>query len=415
MLYSFGIEVILLFLRVITLFSKKIAHFLEVRSTSLETVQDKINTNDRVLWFHCASLGEFEQARPLMESCKKEFPNHKIVLTFFSPSGYNVQKDYAFADVVTYLPLDRKKSLARFIQALHPEALFLIKYEFWPNLLNELQKQKVPVFSVASIFRKKQLFFKPWGFYMRNVLKKIEFFFVQNATSQELLASVGIQNVLVIRDTRTDRVLDILTQDNTNETIANFIQNQTCLVIGSSWPEDIEILSKTIDSKSNLKTIIAPHNVDEESLRMVEVSFNKTVVRWSDLSQQKKDNADILLIDCIGILTKIYSYANIAYVGGGMGTKGLHNTLEPAVFGTPILVGKNFTRFQEAQDLVTLGGIVSVNSSVSFESKFSKIVADKKLQKEMGLTNLNYIKKQAGATSKVLLKLKEVFKELEIV
>ena len=409
MLYSFGIEIILLFVRVLALFSKKTAHFLKVRANSLETIQSKISVNDQVLWFHCASLGEFEQARPLIESCKKDFPNHRIALTFFSPSGYEVQKNYAFADVVTYLPLDRKKSVLRFIEALRPQVLFLIKYEFWPNLISELQKQKIPVFSVASIFREQQLFFKPWGFYMKNILKKIDFFFVQNEASQKLLSSVGIENTLVIGDTRTDRVLDILNQDNTNETIADFIQDQYCFVVGSSWPEDVAILSKTIDSKSNLKTIIAPHNVDEASLCQVELSFHKTVIRWSDLSQQKKEDADILLIDCIGILTKIYSYADIAYVGGAMGTKGLHNTLEPAVFGIPILIGKNYTRYQEAQDLVALGGIVSVDSSVLFENEFLKIVADKNLQKEMGLTNLNYIKKQAGATSKILLKLKEVY------
>ena len=409
MLYSFGIEIILLFVRVLALFSKKTAHFLKVRANSLETIQSKIIVNDQVLWFHCASLGEFEQARPLIESFKKKFPNHRIALTFFSPSGYEVQKNYAFADVVTYLPLDRKKSVLRFIEALRPQVLFLIKYEFWPNLISELQKQKIPVFSVASIFRKQQLFFKPWGFYMKNILKKIDFFFVQNEASQKLLSSVGIENTLVIGDTRTDRVLDILNQDNTNETIADFIQDQDCFVVGSSWPEDVAILSKTIDSKSNLKTIIAPHNVDEASLRQVELSFHKTVIRWSDLSQQKKEDADILLIDCVGILTKIYSYADIAYVGGAMGTKGLHNTLEPAVFGIPILIGKNYTRYQEAQDLVALGGIVSVDSSLLFENEFSKIVADKNLQKEMGLTNLNYIKKQAGATSKILLKLKEVY------
>jgi len=409
MLYSFGIEIILLFVRVLALFSKKTAHFLKVRANSLETIQSKISVNDQVLWFHCASLGEFEQARPLIESCKKDFPNHRIALTFFSPSGYEVQKNYAFADVVTYLPLDRKKSVLRFIEALRPQVLFLIKYEFWPNLISELQKQKIPVFSVASIFRKQQLFFKPWGFYMKNILKKIDFFFVQNEASQKLLSSVGIENTLVIGDTRTDRVLDILNQDNTNETIADFIQDQDCFVVGSSWPEDVAILSKTIDSKSNLKTIIAPHNVDEASLREVELSFHKTVIRWSDLSQQKKEDADILLIDCIGILTKIYSYADIAYVGGAMGTKGLHNTLEPAVFGIPILIGKNYTRYQETSDLVALGGIVSVDSSVLFENEFLKIVADKNLQKEMGLTNLNYIKKQAGATSKILLKLKEVY------
>mgnify|MGYP000551102260 FL=1 len=374
MLYSFGIEIILLFVRVLALFSKKTAHFLKVRANSLETIQSKISVNDQVLWFHCASLGEFEQARPLIESCKKDFPNHRIALTFFSPSGYEVQKNYAFADVVTYLPLDRKKSVLRFIEALRPQVLFLIKYEFWPNLISELQKQKIPVFSVASIFRKQQLFFKPWGFYMKNILKKIDFFFVQNEASQKLLSSVGIENTLVIGDTRTDRVLDILNQDNTNETIADFIQDQDCFVVGSSWPEDVAILSKTIDSKSNLKTIIAPHNVDEASLREVELSFHKTVIRWSDLSQQKKEDADILLIDCIGILTKIYSYADIAYVGGAMGTKGLHNTLEPAVFGIPILIGKNYTRYQETSDLVALGGIVSVDSSVLFENEFLKYI-----------------------------------------
>jgi len=410
MLHSLSTEIAIFFLRIASIFSKKIAHFIDVRSSSIEKIENNINPNDRVLWFHCSSLGEFEQARPLIESCKKEYTSHKIALTFFSPSGYDVQKKYALADVVTYLPLDQKKVLKKFISALHPEALFLIKYEFWPNLLIELQKQNIPIFSIASIFRKQQLFFKPWGFYMRNLLKKIEFFFVQNEASRKLLASVGIENTMIIGDTRTDRVLDILNQDNTNKTIANFIQNQTCFVIGSSWPEDLEILSKTIDSKAKLKTIIAPHNVDEESLCQIELLLNKKVVRLSDLSQQNKNNADILLIDCIGMLTKIYSYANIAYVGGGMGTRGLHNTLEPAVFGIPVLIGKNYNRFQEAKDLVASGGIASVGSSIAFENEFSKIVEDKSLQERMGLTNLNYIKKQAGATAKILFKLKEVLK-----
>lgn len=411
MLYSFGIEIALLLLRVVALFSKKIAHFLRVRSTVVKTVQEKIKASDRVLWFHCASLGEFEQARPLIVSCKKEYPNHKIAITFFSPSGYDVQKDYPLADVVTYLPLDQKKSLLKFLKALRPEILFLIKYEFWPNLLAQTERFNIPVFSIASIFRKEQPFFKSYGFYQRALLKKIKYFFVQNESSQKLLGSINIKNTLVIGDTRIDRVLDIRNQNNTNNKIAEFIQNKTCFVIGSSWSEDIEIISKTVDSKPDLKTIIAPHNVDKETLLEVERQFEQPIARWSELSSKENlSETNILLIDSIGILTTIYSYADIAYVGGGMGTKGLHNTLEPAVFGIPVLIGKNYKRYQEANDLVGIGSLISVTSAASFDNQFSKLFLDKKKQQEMGTLNLNYIKNQAGATAKIQKKLKEALK-----
>ena len=408
MLYSFLIEISLLLLRVVALFSKKIAHFLSVRIHILDTIQEKINPSDRVLWFHCASLGEFEQARPLIVAAKKEYPNHKIVLTFFSPSGYEVQRKYSLADVVTYLPLDRKKSIKRFIEILQPEALFLMKYEFWPNLIKVLKSQNVPIFSISSIFRKKQLFFKPHGTFMRRLLKEIDFFFVQNEESKKLLSTIGIANTSVIGDTRIDRVLEVLNQNNTDRLIESFIKGQECFVVGSSWREDLEIISNTIESKQNLKIIIAPHKVDEKSLQAVESLFNKPIIRWSELSKTTNSEADILLIDCVGILTKIYSYATIAYVGGGMGDKGLHNTLEPAVFGIPVLIGKNYLRYQEATDLVSLGGIKSIDTADAFKNVLSDVLKNKDLQEKMGTINLNYIKSQAGATTKVISKLKQV-------
>ncbi len=408
MLYSFLIEIVLLFMRVIMFFSKKIDHFLSTRNGIIETIKTKINPSDRVFWFHCASLGEFEQALPLIVSCKKEYPNHKIAITFFSASGFEVQKNYPLADVVTYLPLDRKKSVKKFIEVLRPELLFLIKYEFWPNLIKVLKIQNIPVLSISSIFRQNQLFFKPYGFFMRDLLQKIEFFFVQNEESKKLLASININNTIIIGDTRVDRVLDILSQNNKQKLLEEFIQDQDCFVAGSSWPEDLNLISKVIESSEKLKTIIAPHNVDEKSLQEIESHFSKPIIRWSELSKKTDAESTILLIDCVGILTKVYSYANVAYVGGGMGNKGLHNTLEPAVFGIPVMIGKNYKNYQEAMDLVALGGIISVDSSFNFYKEFSRVMKDKKLQKQMGITNLKYIKSKAGTTFKIMNKLKQV-------
>jgi len=239
-------------------------------------------------------------------------------------------------------------------------------------------------------------------------LKKIDFFFVQNEQSKKLLSTIGIANTSVIGDTRIDRVLEVLNQNNTDRLIEGFIKGQECFVVGSSWREDLEIISNTIESKQNLKTIIAPHNVDEKSLQAVERLFNKPIIRFSELSKTTNSEAHILLIDCVGILTKIYSYATIAYVGGGMGDKGLHNTLEPAVFGIPVLIGKNYLRYQEATDLVSLGGIKSIDTADAFKNVFSDVLKNKDLQEKMGTINLNYIKSQAGATTKVISKLKQV-------
>jgi 3-deoxy-D-manno-octulosonic-acid transferase len=410
MLYTFVIGIVLFLLRLVALFSNKINHFLSVRKNIIPTIQEKISPSDYVLWFHCASLGEFEQARPLIVASKKEYPNYKIALTFFSPSGFEIQKNYPLADVVTYLPLDKPSYLREFLEVLNPDALFLIKYEFWPGLIKEVKNKNILIFSVASIFRSEQLFFKPFGLFMRNILRKIDLFFVQNQDSQDLLNSININNSIIIGDTRNDRVLNILNKDNSNDVIERFVNNKDCFVVGSSWPEDIEILNKVIDSSTNIKTIIAPHNVDEKSLIEIERSFKKPTIRLSRLDELKEIGEEILLIDCIGILTQIYSYADIAYVGGGMGNKGLHNILEPAVFGIPVFVGKNYKRYQEALDLKSKGGLISVRSTEDFKEKFTEISNDKFIQKKMGTLNSEYIKNQAGATLKVITKLKQVLK-----
>jgi len=410
MLYSFGVEILLAFFRFVSIFSKKIKIFLRTRKDILETLAQNINVGDQVLWFHCASLGEFEQARPLIEGCKNKYPDYKIVLTFFSSSGYDVQKKYPLADVITYLPFDQKRKIEKFIDMVNPNAVFLIKYEFWPNLINELYQRQIPVFSVVSIFRKNQIFFKPFGFFMKNLLKKIQYFFVQNKESQGLLKSIEITNSKIIGDTRIDRVLSILKQNNTLDTIQNFKGDKPCFVVGSSWPEDIALISNTIEQETEIKTIIAPHLVDEKSLQEVENSFKQPVIRLSSLNEVKQTEANILLIDCVGILTKIYSHADLAYVGGGMGSDGLHNILEPAVFGIPIIIGQKYKRYQEAFDLVKLGGVASVKSNLEFKKTFKNIFFGTTLAIEMGKKNTQYINKNKGATDVFLKELNHSLK-----
>lgn len=404
MLYSLGIEILLFLLKIVALFSKKTAFFLSTRLNIIETIAKKLNPLDSVLWFHCASLGEFEQARPLIELCKKEFLDCKVLITFFSPSGYTIQKDYTLANCVTYLPFDRKNAVKRFINTINPKAVFLIKYEFWPNLICQLHKKNIPIFSIASIFRKNQLFFKFYGFFMRKKIRYIDYFFVQNKESLDLLKSIEIENAMVIGDTRIDRVLSILKQNNEIEDVRKFIQDDFCFVVGSSWPEDYTLFCEALEQNNNIKTIIAPHQINENTLYNLEKQFAQACVRLSKFDNNT--NKNILIIDSIGLLTKIYSYADVVYVGGGMGTRGLHNTLEPAVFGIPILIGKNYRRHQEALDLVALGGMKSLKNKKEFTQFFSRILTSQKLRRTMGESNFKYVKQQFGATTKIVKELK---------
>lgn len=402
-LYNILIYVTRFFLRIIALFNKKIKLFVDGRKESFSIIENKISKNDKTIWIHCASLGEFEQGRPIIEKLKTKYPNHKIVLTFFSPSGYEVQKNYKEVTIVCYLPLDTKSNARKFIELVHPEMAVFVKYEFWPNILNELKNQQIETILVSGIFRKDQVFFKPYGIWMRNSLKTFSHFFVQDDNSQELLQSIGFKNITTSGDTRFDRVSEITKQDNSLDFIEEFKQNKTALVAGSTWEEGENLLVDYINSElsSEEKIIIAPHNINPKEIKELRNAINKKTVLYSEKEHQNLKEAHVFIIDTIGILTKIYSYADIAYVGGGFET-GLHNVLEPATFGVSILIGPKYDKFKEAKDLVNLGGCLVVNSQNEFNKQLNKLFSDANYRKEKGTISQKYIADNIGATTKVM-------------
>ncbi|MDZ7612394.1 MAG: glycosyltransferase N-terminal domain-containing protein [Flavobacteriaceae bacterium] len=341
-----------LLLKVIAFFNPKIKLFVEGRKETFVKLREAFRKEDRVIWFHCASLGEFEQGRPIIEATKTQFTDHKILLTFFSPSGYEVRKDYAFADLIVYLPMDTKSEAKKFVDLAHPSLAVFIKYEFWPNMLNALQGSQTPVILVSGIFRPDQAFFKFYGGWMRSSLKSFDHFFVQNENSKVLLNQIDIKNVTVSGDTRFDRVFAIAQQDNHLDFIQRFVGDKYTLVAGSTWPRDEELLVSYINEslEPDDKFIIAPHNINEKAIQELKNSVKKETILFSE--KDRSENAQVFIIDTIGILTKIYSYADLAYVGGGFGKSGIHNVLEPAVFGCPLVIGPNYQKFQEAADLV---------------------------------------------------------------
>ena len=327
-LYSIVTQIVQFLLPIFGFFSPKMKLFVNGRKTVFGTLEQKINSSDKTIWFHAASLGEYEQGLPVMEKIKEKFPNHKIVVTFFSPSGYEVRKNNSIADVTVYLPLDTKSNAKRILKLVHPEMVFFIKYEFWPNYLNELKKSNVTTYLISGIFRENQAFFKWYGGFYRKALKTFDYFFVQNESSKKLLQSLGFQNVKISGDTRFDRVVAILERDNSLDFIANFKDNKTTIVIGSSWPKDEELLINYINQSSeDIKFIIAPHNIKEEQISNLKSQITKKTVLFSEKENLDLSKYNVLIVNTVGLLTKIYSYGTIAYVGGGFGNPGIHNIL----------------------------------------------------------------------------------------
>mgnify|MGYP003683014803 CR=1 FL=1 len=386
------------------MFNTKLGLFVSGRKTVFETLTDQISANDKVIWFHTASLGEYEQGLPVLEALKKKYPNHKFVLTFFSPSGFEVKKDSAVADVITYLPLDTKANARKFIKLVHPELVVFVKYEFWPNYLAELKKQQIHTISISTIFRPSQAFFKWYGGWMRKSLRAFHHIFVQDETSQKLLKSIDYTNVTISGDTRFDRVLEILDRDNSLSFIEDFKDNETCIVIGSSWQDDEAIFVPFINaSAGKCKFIIAPHNIKSQEIEKLKNSINKSVVLFSEMEQHPNlSQFDVFIVDTIGILTKVYSYADIAYVGGGMGNTGLHNTLEPAVFGIPVVIGKNYSGFKEAEDLVQLGGILSVTSEAEFKKAMMQLLENSNFKTATSKINHDYVHANGNASEIIM-------------
>ena len=405
-LYNFIVFISALLLPIIGVFHKKIRLFVKGRSETFSKISKLKNLN--TIWFHAASLGEFEQARPIIEIIKKEYPDYKILVTFFSPSGYEIRKNYNLADVVCYLPLDSKSNAINFIDELNPTLAVFIKYEFWPNLLNELRVKEVPTILVSGILREKQLFFKKYGGFMRDSLKAFQHFFVQDENSKSLLSSINFNNVTVAGDTRFDRVSMILEQNNALDFIDEFKNNNYTIVAGSTWQEDEELLVDYINNKASEdeKFIIAPHNIKREPILELQRSIKKKTVLYSQLRHDLNlKEYQVFIIDTIGILTKIYSIADVAYVGGGLKT-GLHNILEPATFGIPVVIGNKYNKFKEAADLVKIGGCISIKNKEEFSQSLMNFKNDKNLRKLSGVINKRYIKDNLGATKLIMNYLK---------
>ncbi|MBO6828701.1 glycosyltransferase N-terminal domain-containing protein [Allomuricauda sp.] len=401
-IYHILLNIVWFGLHVVALFNAKIKLFVRGRKQTFSILEDKLTSADKTIWMHVASLGEFEQGLPILERLRAQYPNHKLVLSFFSPSGYEVKKNTTAADVVVYLPMDSLSNAKRFLKLVRPELAIFVKYEVWPNYLDQLKKSNTPTILISAIFSKRQIYFKPYGGFMRKSLQKFDTYFVQDDDSKKLLDSIGITKVQVGGDTRLDRVSEILERNNRLDFMDRFKNNQLCLVSGSTWPEDESILIDYINrTEERLKFVIAPHQIKPAHVAKITAALQKPSICYSALGDQNLKEIDVLIIDTIGLLTKIYSYANIAYVGGGFAT-GLHNTMEPAVFGVPIIIGPQFEGFKEAEDLVREGGIVPVSSKDSFSNLMNDFLTHPTTLQNKGKINSDYINSNKGASDLIM-------------
>lgn len=418
-MYNIAIYIYLIGVAIGSLFNKKIKKMWRGEREAVDLLKEKVDPTAKYVWFHAASLGEFEQGRPLIEQLRATHPEYKILLTFFSPSGYEVRKNYEGADIVCYLPLDTIRNARRFLRAVHPVMAFFIKYEFWYNYLHILKHRGVPVYSVSSIFRPGQVFFKWYGRNYAKVLHCITHFFVQNEVSLKLLKGIGIEEATVVGDTRFDRVLQIKEQskelpiveafkgingkDNAckEELSENGSKGCKVFVAGSSWQPDEDIFIRFFNDHPDWKLIIAPHVIGEDHLAYILDKLQMKAVRYTQATEQSAAEARCLIIDCFGLLSTIYRYGEIAYVGGGFGV-GIHNVPEAAVWGVPVLFGPNNKRFQEAQDLLACKGSFEVTDYDSFNTIISRLISDDKFRHQCGEASANYVKSRSGATDIIM-------------
>ena len=401
--YSFVILLLRIGIRLASLFNPKARAFVHGRKMLFKQLYDSFNKNiTPVVWFHCASLGEFEQGRPIIELLKKEYPNHKILLTFFSPSGYEIRKNYALADFVFYLPWDTASHARKFIGITKPVLAIFVKYEFWLHFAKEIHKKNIPLLSISSIFRPNQIFFQRYGKFFRSILKNFSHFFVQNDESVRLLKSIGIQECTRAGDTRFDRVMTISHQEISLQTIECFKNNVQTWVIGSCWPEDLDVLLPYInESEGKLKFIIAPHEISETVLSDIERGLEVRSVRYSKAAENQGDYT-VLLIDNIGMLSKLYRFGEFAFVGGAFG-KGLHNILEAACYGIPVFFGnKNYEKFQEAKDLMMRGGAFEVADYADFKKKYELLMSRPENYLLACEVTTQYVQENLGATEVIM-------------
>jgi len=402
-IYNLLIGLTKLTLPLVAIFNKKIRLFTKGRTGIFKSLEQKIAASDKVIWMHCASLGEFEQGRPILENLKVHYPNYKLLLTFFSPSGYEIRKNYDQVDVVAYLPLDTPYNTRKFIEITHPELAIFVKYEFWPNILQELKSKNIKTILISGIFRENQVFFNTKFSWFRNQLNAFLHFFVQDQTSVDLLLRIGHKNVSLAGDTRFDRVYQLVSQKKEIPFLKEFSANATVLVAGSTWPPDQEIITHYINESkdSHEKFILAPHNINKADIDYLKKSIRKNVILYSQINSENAQDAQVIIIDSIGLLNAVYAYATIAYIGGGFGT-GIHNVLEPAIQGIPIFIGPKYQKFKEATDLIELGAIIVINSKDEFSTKFRYLKNNKSQLTEKGLKASQYVIANKGAGEIIL-------------
>ena len=406
-MYNVIIYLIQFGVAVASLFSEKVRKMWKGECASFGVLRDKLEPDAQYIWFHAASLGEFEQGRPLMEQIRREHPQYKILLTFFSPSGYEVRKNYAGADIICYLPIDTIGNARKFLRTVRPVMAFFIKYEFWYNYLHVLKHRQIPTYSVSSIFRKDQVFFKWYGRHYGKVLNCFTRFFVQNEESRRLLATIGIHDVDVVGDTRFDRVLQIKKAAKQLPIVESFVQGTAdgkrakVFVAGSSWLPDEEIFIPFFNKHKDWKLIIAPHVIGEDHLKQIDQLLDRKTVRYTQATEATASEADCLLIDCFGLLSSVYHYGDISYVGGGFGV-GIHNVLEAAVWDMPVIFGPNNERFREAQGLKKAQGGFDIASAEDFERIMLRLMTDASYLHDCGQHAGQFVEGMTGATPKIL-------------
>lgn len=401
LLYNLGIALYDLAAYILFPFSTKPRRMVKGHWVVYDILRQQREKGAKYIWFHAASLGEFEQGRPMIESIKERHPEYKILLTFFSPSGYEVRKGYDKADIVCYLPFDKPRNVRKFLDLAQPCMAFFIKYEFWKNYLDELEKRNIPTYSISSIFRRNQIFFKWYGGLYRNVLKNFDCLYVQNELSKRYLSKIGIENVKIVGDTRFDRVLDIRKLAKELPLIEKFKDDKFTIVAGSSWQPDEDLFIEYFNTHLETKLIIAPHVINDLHLVEIIKKLKRPYVKYSKANMENISKADCVIIDCFGLLSSIYSYGEVAYIGGGFGV-GIHNILEAAVYGMPVVFGPKFDKFKEAKELIANKGGYTIKNYEQMSTLFDRFITDKEFLKATGNIAGNYVSSNAGATEKIL-------------
>ncbi len=408
LIYNIFIFLYSISIRIASFFNGKALQWVDGRKNILSRITADNLSNKQIIWVHCASLGEFEQGRPVIEILRSTYPDYKILLTFFSPSGYEVRKNYKYADYVYYLPIDTRKNARQFVKIVNPKIVIFVKYEFWYNYIDELYRQKIPLIFISVIFRKSQLFFKPWGAWYASLLNKITYLFVQNNESIDLLDSIGIYHAGVSGDTRFDRVLQLPDEDVSFPVIESFKGESALLVAGSTWHPDEKILHDLIlNSKLEIKLVIAPHLINTEHISEIQKQFEEyNPILYSKATSSNLIKSKVIIIDSIGMLSQLYRYANIAYIGGGFGV-GIHNLLEASTYGIPVLFGPNYKRFREAIELRDNGGGFPITNSEDCFRVCEKLLLDPSAYEVSASIAKQYVYENAGATQLVINKVKE--------